>query len=252
MGMAKKIAATKAWPRGGAAATPPANVDEEPMFSEEQRRRLRDLNVLDQQIEYLERELPMCRAMLIQRPPLQDVRDEFDRLTMNLESMALQLTRFTTPSPNLPALNEAKVRMQLASYEARDEQPPEDRHADMQEMDRALRAIRVALTVAKKARANLLTEKQRIHRKASPEPVARLHIALWNGWGDVYFPARDYEAELLDDEPAEIPSYPFMPSTAASSAFMSVMSICYEAFTGDIDIVPERAVRAFVLSRRGN
>ena len=57
-----------------------------PSFSRDDRARLRELGVLEQQIHRLEAAFPLCLAMLKQPAPMADVRAEMSEMSVCLQS----------------------------------------------------------------------------------------------------------------------------------------------------------------------
>ena len=97
------------------------------------------------------------------------------------------------------------------------------------------------------------------HRDADPCIIQWIFEDLIEGHGAEHYILGDLivghggECYILDDGDATAPETPpFMirPSSSPGSQFRDIVSVCWEAMSGDRDADPERAIRAFIKQRK--
>lgn len=187
-------------------------------FSDDQRSRLREHGVIDEQLLALEKVLPLCHSMWADRAPLNAVRDELRKLANALHRACRQLKAMENADQKRIHLRrrEAYSNLQIALV---------DMGIDLEN----IQVIHRIAEAVDRALADLLPSKQRRPHAALPHPVHLLDDALHTGWA------------------AQKTRYPHAPSIAPEGRFRAIVGICYEAFTGKQDSDPERAIKAYLL-----
>lgn len=221
-------------------------------FTDEQRARLRELGLIDEQIDRIEAvALPYVRSF--GRPParLDAVRAKMKEVRQHAHALALALERLSPEWPGLAtckpeeaaALNEA--RFLLGRAHGRDRTlprpPPMDALPDMLTAE-----VRHIDAIAERALARARKTQTR-SRLANTLPIEMIDEAMRDGWamrysGDVSVGWRLLACRDGIDVDAAMA---VKRSSSPGSAYREIMGICYEAArhpTAD----PERAIKAFL------
>jgi hypothetical protein len=176
--------------------------------------RLLSCGLFWEQIERLERILPLCKAILAKRASLNDVRGRLRTVADGLRDALSGL------EGSDPATGEAIGRLVMKACE--DDAVPFD---DMQ------RSLERVAQYAESALEDLTDERSRFSHAAHPSPVRWMDDALHQGF-----------AEHFHRAGTAMPPYELAPSR--EGRFFEIVSICYEAIGYTTE--PNRAVRAYV------
>jgi hypothetical protein len=182
--------------------------------------------------------------MLSSAASLNEVRAEFQRLHEAFQSASTAAVAvLAANAQHTAARYELLNRLIAEQYET---------GSSLEELLSATqRQIAADLALIERARAKLPSE-QRRRRTATLLPVQRIHKALVDGWGAAHYVAGAEQ----DGPPSPVPSsstssFPHVPSASPTSPFRQIVGICYEAITGDPEIDPERAIKAYCEWHRG-
>lgn len=199
----------------------------EARFTAAQRQDLRRLGLIDAQIEQLEPILCVCKAVLdvhTNVAPLNEVRDEFDRVEIALQAAQNHLTALRDARQSQPAPQEARLRIKVELYRTN---PKSD------QIEEALQALQIVIDGVRSSKKRLPGE-QRRHHTASSEPIEIIYNAL-------------LRAQL---QGTNAPEFRFHPSSGEGSPFYCVVEICYAASRPNAATSPERAIKAFLKERK--
>jgi len=184
-------------------------------FTEDQKKRLKELNMTDYQISEIEKKVLIASRFHIRElPTLTDVRDEFDKLERVLKDTQNTLSKLLRADEDKSAKGEVHERIISADFEMK---------GDGELIEKTLFSL-VPITVAvRMARKKLPTEQRRTNQ-ASPFPVQLINEVInWN-----------IESKLT-----------IRPSSSSSSRFFKIVVICYEAIN-EKNQDPSRAVKAYI------
>lgn len=218
-----------------------------PEFSQQHRKKLRELGVVEAQIEQLRYARMMVRLAV--SPPaarndvaalLDDVADLTDKLLRKTGAISTQSS---------PAHAAAHGLIEQGYWQARpDDSGGQSSHC----LAPRLEALRDAARAGKRELAPVPSRR----RTADPQPIGRIAEALLFGWSKQHG-SNGFSVHLVDgkevrtygDGPQRKP-YPaaFRPSAADSSAFRAIVGICYEAEGGNSD--PVAAIKAYLRKQR--
>jgi hypothetical protein len=190
-----------------------------PRFSTERRKDLRELGLIDAQIEGLEDELPRCRLLITDDPPLRSVRERLELVARTISDAQQKICQFADE----PAAWEARHRIDAASHAL---------GGDLGETGRACAALDALGRVVERAVSDLGTTQRRTNSAASM-PIKLIHEALMRGWAKgAQGPIRQFNIKV---------------SSAPEGVFLKVVAICYETMKGSQDIeTPLRPVRSYM------
>lgn len=192
------------------------------VFSLNQQQRLTRLGLIDTQIRALERKLPLVRSILTRPARVADIRQVLQPLQNALKKADRILSRLLNAGDSSSdAQRQALVR--LINFD------------DDNELGEAI----------KKANDLLLRAMPRAskHKSATAVPVALIDRALLNGF---------IRKPLIDEKTGDpyCPAYTIKRSSSQGSPYREIIGICYEAATGQRDVDPERAIRAFIAQEK--
>ncbi len=192
------------------------------MFSADQRLRLAHLGLIDTQIRELERILPLVRSILARPARVTDIRQVLQPLLSALKKADRILSRLLNAGDSLRDA-ERQALARLIDFDDDNELGEAIRKAN----DLILRAM---------PRASK-------HKSATAIPVALIDRALLNGF---------IRKPLIDKKTGGpyCPAYTIKRSSSQGSPYREIIGICYEAATGQRDVDPERAIRAFIAQEK--
>ena len=213
-------------------------------FTELQREELRNIGVLREQIDELEREaLLSMRAFLRQQPAMSDVRDVLANTFAALKAAEKGIVGLLSASRSYPSEPEkvlpadaALARVLMASFEV---------GADGDVLDCAMPPIKAAIHVVGRALSELPTRATR-HKFASGYPVQRIDVALTNGFLEAHGQRAGADRRRAA---TPLPPYKIERSYAAGSDYLRVVEICYEA-AGAGEGSRERPIRNFLKQKQ--
>lgn len=188
-------------------------------FTEEQRERLRKLDLLTEQIAEIESALPLNRSLLEQPAGMADVREELSVLSAALKRAHAAAEK--VDKGKSPKLNEARWRLELADF---------DTTNACETLPTVLKALAAADIGIQRALADL-PNKERRSVAADFRPVARIKKALLDGF---------IKAHKLP-----LPPCTLRVSSSEGSKFREIVGICYEAM-GQKNADPERAIKQYI------
>lgn len=202
-------------------------------FTPEQRKQLAEDEVSPKQIEKLEgRACLIGRAWLRKSPPRAKVSKRISALGKHLRAARLALEGIL--AGNAPECRAAEGFLgQAVSKLGKEAKLP-----DPSSLEALERICEDALT---------MLPKQTWHREADPRIIQWIYEDLVAGHGAEYC-----SLGVGDDWSAtgpDIPPFTIKPSSSPGGPFRKIVSVCYEAMTGDRDADPERAIKAFIKQR---
>lgn len=192
----------------------------QPKFSDDQRLKLKCLDLIDAQIAEVEKKLPLARALLSKSARLQEVRDELKSLDDAIRRTRKRLTRLSRAGSGADYLRETWARVIDAD--------------DRDVIPQASGFLRKLNAVSKLALRRLPRE-QRRHKLASLGPVRCIDDALLSG----FVKGQKKGGPLL--------RYTLCMSSSPGSAYRNIIGICYDAMCCNTD--PERAIKAYIAWR---
>lgn len=218
-----------------------------PNFTQQHRRRLKELGAVEAQIEQLRYARLVVRLAV--SPPA--ARNDVAELLHEVAAMAETLLR-KTAAISVQSTAAHAVAHALIEQEYWNAIPDDDGGLSFHCLAPRLKALRDA---ASKGKDELSPAASR-HRSANPQPVHSIAEALWFGWSKEHG-SNVYQRRLVDGEEVKTYSngpqrkpYPdsLMPSAADSSSFREIVGICYEAEGGNPD--PLAAIKAYLRKER--
>lgn len=209
-----------------------------PEFTAAQRKRLKDLGVIPEQIERLRAVLVVVQSALQRDPAQADVRDVLGDVAKHTHSLLATLR---------PMVSRNDVARAVA----------------IEHMDEAFMDLR------REARQPLRFEEGEVAIRILIPQLQQLHLAAHNAFrkmGSYLKPARSRTANwigvsVLDGalrdgwglaHPHEPIPEKFEPTAKEGSTFREVVGICYEAAGAGIDADPLRAIRGYMRIRGGS
>lgn len=214
-----------------------------PDFSATDRSRLKELGVVDAQIEQLR--YACLRVRLTISPPA--ARNDVNALLDGVAKLTHKLLRKTAAIERQISTAHATAHLLIEQgyWHAR---PDDEGGVSFHCVAPRLKALRDAACAGKKQ----LPSKPSRLRSASPQPVRAIYQALVHGWTkehgssvfEVYY-ENGKEVKTYTNEPNPKP-YPdtFHASAADGSAFREIVGICYAAEGGNSD--PVTAIKAYL------
>jgi hypothetical protein len=198
-------------------------------FDANQRRALRRLDLLDEQIRQLETvALPLCAASFRPLPGLNEVRDELDMVTEAVRRADLTLKAvINARQAHFPVRFEVRQWIALTAYD-QDKAPAvliSETSTSLSQMLELLRSTRSSLP-----------REQRRSTAGDWRPVAFIAQALLEGF-------------IRHHNPPPLPPYEIEVSKGAKSPFRRIVEVCYEA-AGHPSTNAEKAIRAYQARKR--
>lgn len=196
-----------------------------PTFTENQRKRLKDIGLLPAQITEIENTLASNRALLEQPAPMNDVREELGAFRDAMDRACKIAAKLSDPKKyskdKVAARNEAWARLQWAASEA------SDVIEALSASQAALETLGAIINIA----INSLPKQQRTSVAADFRPIARIDEALLRGF------------TKADKSP--LPPYTLKVSSSSGNKFRQIVGICYAAM-GQKNDDPERAIKTYL------
>lgn len=189
-----------------------------PDFTDDQKRRLKDLHVCDEQITALRYALVSVRSFVRQPAANNEMAAYLEEVERLANVLSRKLRTATAIAPD------AALMLEKLFWAQR----PTDEGPNM--AANLCPRLDALIAASAEARESLPVGKQARSRVGNPEPVRRIDEALFHGWH-------------MANRPAEAYPIAFRPSVSASSAFVEIVGICYTA--AGYEQRPKRALQAY-------
>lgn len=215
-------------------------------FTATQRKRLKGLGVIPEQVEQLRGVLPFVQSTLDRPAAKNGVKAVLDDVAKHAHSLLSVLE---------PVVSRNDAERSTA-LDCMDDAFLDNRRLTGQVLrsDEGETAMRVLIPQLKQLRDAARSASRKIgpnpkaarHRRADPMPVKAIDGALRMGWADVH------AQWTSPHNPGEPLPRQFEPSKRESSTFRKIVGVCYEAAGADIDADPVRAIEGYMREVRAS